>query len=195
MSIDRVATAQQSAYFLSQINQAGAALDKTQQQIACGKVSSTYAGFGDQAQVLQATHLGQGPQRRLYHRHQPGHDPDRHAGHPADQPVGPGRPVARQAVSNAVANNDASTLMDQVAEHLRPGGLDPEFARTPTATISIAAARPTPPPVTVTSLSQLAGAAVRFPAPSPMATSRNRCRSPTARPSLSASPPPMSAPA
>ena len=29
MSVDRVATAQQSAYFLSQINQAGAALDTT----------------------------------------------------------------------------------------------------------------------------------------------------------------------
>ena len=55
MSIDRIATAQQSAYFLAQINQAGSALDKTQQQIASGVVSSTYAGFGSQAQVLQAT--------------------------------------------------------------------------------------------------------------------------------------------
>jgi flagellar hook-associated protein 3 FlgL len=55
MSVDRVATAQQSAYFLSQINQAGAALDKTNAQIASQKVATTYAGFGDQAQVLQAT--------------------------------------------------------------------------------------------------------------------------------------------
>lgn len=55
MSIDRIATAQQSAFFLSQINQAGSALDKTQQQIASGKVADTYAGFGDQAQMLQAT--------------------------------------------------------------------------------------------------------------------------------------------
>jgi len=38
MSVDRVATAQQTAYFLSQINQAGAALDKTNQQIASGKI-------------------------------------------------------------------------------------------------------------------------------------------------------------
>ena len=55
MSIDRVATAQQSAYFLSQINQAGAALDKTNAQIASTKVATTYAGFGGQTQVLQAT--------------------------------------------------------------------------------------------------------------------------------------------
>src|SRR6266700_3080148 len=55
MSIDRIATAQQSAYLLSQINQAGVALDKTNAQIASGKVATSYAGFGDQAQVLQAT--------------------------------------------------------------------------------------------------------------------------------------------
>ena len=55
MSIDRVATAQQNAFFLSQISQAGAKLDQTNQQIASGVVANTYAGFGDKAQVLQAT--------------------------------------------------------------------------------------------------------------------------------------------
>ena len=55
MSIDRVATNQQMQFFLSQLNQAGSALDKTQEQIASGSVSTTYAGFGDQTQVLQAT--------------------------------------------------------------------------------------------------------------------------------------------
>jgi flagellar hook-associated protein 3 FlgL len=55
MSIDRVATNQQMGVFLGQLNKAGSALDKTQQQIASGKVATTYAGFGDQAQVLQAT--------------------------------------------------------------------------------------------------------------------------------------------
>src|SRR5579862_7037231 len=54
-SIDRVATNQQMQFFLSQLNQAGSALDKTQEQIASGVVSTTYAGFGDQTQVLQAT--------------------------------------------------------------------------------------------------------------------------------------------
>jgi flagellar hook-associated protein 3 FlgL len=55
MSIDRVATSQQNAYFLGQIQQAGSRLDRTQQQIASGNVADTYAGFGTQAQMLQAT--------------------------------------------------------------------------------------------------------------------------------------------
>jgi len=55
MSIDRISTAAQTAYFLSQIQSAGAALDKTQAQIASGDNATTYAGFGNQTQVLTAT--------------------------------------------------------------------------------------------------------------------------------------------
>ena len=55
MSVDRIATAQQSAYFLSQINKASAALNTTNQQIASQDVATTYAGFGDQTQVLTAS--------------------------------------------------------------------------------------------------------------------------------------------
>ena len=55
MSIDRIATAQQSSYFLGQINHAGVKLDTINRQIASGVVADTYAGFGDKAQVLQAT--------------------------------------------------------------------------------------------------------------------------------------------
>ena len=55
MSIDRVSTAAQTAFFLAQIQNAGSALDKVQEQIASGKNANTYAGFGDKAQVLTAT--------------------------------------------------------------------------------------------------------------------------------------------
>src|SRR5579863_3160361 len=55
MSVDRIATAQQSAYFLSQINKASTALNTTNQQIASQDVATTYAGFGDQTQVLTAS--------------------------------------------------------------------------------------------------------------------------------------------
>src|SRR5689334_15322482 len=55
MSIDRISTTAQTAYMLAQIQNAGNALDKVQEQIASGKNASTYAGFGDQAQVLTAT--------------------------------------------------------------------------------------------------------------------------------------------
>ena len=55
MSVDRIATAQQSAFFLNQIQSAGARLDNTNKQIASGVVADTYAGFGDKTQVLQAS--------------------------------------------------------------------------------------------------------------------------------------------
>ena len=55
MSIDRVATAAQTGYFLSQLQNAGNALDKVQEQIASGKNANTYAGFGDKTQLLTAT--------------------------------------------------------------------------------------------------------------------------------------------
>ena len=54
-NVDRVSTAQQTAYMLGQINKANAALDKTTQQIASGNKATTYAGFGSQTQLLQAT--------------------------------------------------------------------------------------------------------------------------------------------
>src|SRR5258706_2958475 len=55
MSIDRVATAAQTAFFLAQIQNAGSALDKVQEQIASTKNATTYAGFGDKTQVLTAS--------------------------------------------------------------------------------------------------------------------------------------------
>ena len=55
MSIDRVATSAQTGYFLSQLQNAGSALDKVQEQIASGKNANTYAGFGDKTQLLTAT--------------------------------------------------------------------------------------------------------------------------------------------
>ena len=114
MSIDRIATAQQSAFFLAQINQAGAALDKTQQQIASGVVSSTYAGFGSQAQVLQAT-ISANARNSAYA------DATGLATTQTDmqdtQLTSLSNLAAqlKTAISDAVANNDPSTLMDQVS--------------------------------------------------------------------------------
>jgi flagellar hook-associated protein 3 FlgL len=114
MSIDRIATAQQSAFFLTQINQAGAALDKTQQQIASGVVSSTYAGFGSQAQVLQAT-ISANARNSAYS------DATGLATTQTDmqdtQLTSLSNLAAqlKTAISDAVANNDPSTLMDQVS--------------------------------------------------------------------------------
>jgi flagellar hook-associated protein 3 FlgL len=114
MSVDRVATAQQSAYFLSQINQASAALDKTNAQIASGKVATTYAGFGDQTQVLQATISAKA-------RNDSYSTATTLATTQADlqdTQLTSLSSLASQlstAVSDAVANNDPTTLMTQVS--------------------------------------------------------------------------------
>jgi flagellar hook-associated protein 3 FlgL len=54
MTIERVATNSQSQLLLSQIQQASNALNTSQQQVASGKVSTTYAGIGDKTAVLEA---------------------------------------------------------------------------------------------------------------------------------------------
>ncbi|MEJ1967318.1 MAG: flagellin [Rhizomicrobium sp.] len=54
MSIERASTAGQSQFLLSQIQSASAQLDKTQAQVASGKVSTDYAGLGDKAALLES---------------------------------------------------------------------------------------------------------------------------------------------
>lgn len=113
MSIDRVATSSQTAYFLSQIQNAGHALDKTQEQIASGKNATTYAGFGDQAQVLTAT-ISVNARNAAYAT------ATKFAVTQTDlqdtQLTGLSDLAARlkKAVSDAVSNNDGKTLMSQV---------------------------------------------------------------------------------
>ncbi len=112
MTIDRISTAAQTSYFLSQIQRAGGALDQTQEQIASGKTANTYAGFGDQTQILTATIAAKGrigayttatkfavTQVDLQ---------DTHLTSLASLAA-----TLKKAVGDAVANNDASGLMAQ----------------------------------------------------------------------------------
>jgi flagellar hook-associated protein 3 FlgL len=55
MTIERTSTAGQSAYLLQQIMNANQNLNKTQAQVASGKVSTDYAGLGDKAAMLEAS--------------------------------------------------------------------------------------------------------------------------------------------
>lgn len=112
MTIERVTTASQSAYFLSQIERAGNALDTTQQQIASGVNSTTYAGFGSQAEVLTAT-LAANARNGAY---------STATGLAATQVSVQDTQLTslsslaaqlQQAISDAVANNDASSMMTQ----------------------------------------------------------------------------------
>jgi flagellar hook-associated protein 3 FlgL len=112
MSIDRIATASQTAFFLSQIENAGAALDKTQEQIATTKNATTYAGFGDKTQVLTAT-ISANARNTAYT------NATKFAVTQTDlqdtqlTSLSSLAASLKKAVGDAVANNDASTLMTQ----------------------------------------------------------------------------------
>jgi flagellar hook-associated protein 3 FlgL len=112
MSVDRVATSAQTAFFLSQIQNAGSALDKTQEQIASGKNANTYAGFGDKTQVLTAT-IAANARNTAYT------NATKFAVTQTDlqdtqlTSLSSLAATLKKAVSDAVANNDGSTLMAQ----------------------------------------------------------------------------------
>ena len=112
MSIDRVSTAAQTAFFLSQIQNAGSALDKVQEQIASGKNANTYAGFGDKAQVLTAT-IAANARNDAYT------NATKFAVTQTDlqdtqlASLSSLAASLKKAVSDAVANNDGTTLMTQ----------------------------------------------------------------------------------
>lgn len=53
MTIDRVATNNQTSYMLSQIAKANVKLQQSENQVTTGKIASDYAGIGDQTAALQ----------------------------------------------------------------------------------------------------------------------------------------------
>jgi flagellar hook-associated protein 3 FlgL len=112
MTIQRVSTAAQTQYFLNEIQQAGAALDKTQQQIASGKNADTYAGFGDKTQMLTAS-IAANARNSAY---QTATTLAVTQTDMQDTQLTSLQGLAAQltkAISDAVANNDGSTLMAQ----------------------------------------------------------------------------------
>jgi flagellar hook-associated protein 3 FlgL len=113
MSVDRVATAQQSAYFLTQINQAGVKLDDINRQIASGVVADTYAGFGDQAQVLQATISAHG-RNEAYARATTLASTQTDLQDTQLTALSDLAARLKKAVADTVANNDPRVLMAQV---------------------------------------------------------------------------------
>ncbi|HTC82745.1 MAG TPA: flagellin [Rhizomicrobium sp.] len=112
MSIDRVATAAQTALFLNQIQAAGSALDKTQQQIASGKNADTYAGFGDKTQVLTAM-MSANARNDAYTNATKLAVTQTDLQDTQLTSLSSLAQSLQKAVSNAVANNDATTLMTQ----------------------------------------------------------------------------------
>lgn len=110
MSIDRVASNGQMQYMLAQIMQASAALGKTQAQVASGKISTEYAGIGSKTAMLEAA-------RSASARSDAYQSITQIALNQVDQQDTQLTAISgladslRQAVTESVANNDASTLM------------------------------------------------------------------------------------
>lgn len=154
MSIDRVATASQTAYFLAQIENAGSALNKTQTQIASQVNSTTYAGFGDQTQVLTAM-LSANARNDAYTNATTLASTQVDLQDTQLTSLSDLASQLQKAVGDAVANNDPSTLMGQVSSifdqavsilNSKDANGDYIYSGGKTGTA----------PVTVTSLSQLA---------------------------------------
>jgi flagellar hook-associated protein 3 FlgL len=112
MSIDRISTASQSAYFLQQIQNASNALNTTQEQIASGQNATTYAGFGNQAQMLIAT-MSANARNSAYTTATTIAATQVSLQDSQLTSLSSLATQLQQAVTNAVANNNASTLMTQ----------------------------------------------------------------------------------
>ncbi|HMH65941.1 MAG TPA: flagellin [Rhizomicrobium sp.] len=112
MSVDRVATSAQSAFFLNTIQNAGSALDKTQEQIASGKNADTYAGFGDKTQVLTAT-IAARARNTAYTNAAKFAVTQTDLQDTQLTSLSSLAASLKKAVSDAVANSDGSTLMTQ----------------------------------------------------------------------------------
>jgi flagellar hook-associated protein 3 FlgL len=110
MTIDRVATNSQSQFLLSQIAKAEQTLNTTQAQVTSGKVSTDYAGIGDKTAMLESA-------RSAANRATAYQSATSLALNQADLQDSQMSSLSdlanqlRSALTTAVGNNDASTLM------------------------------------------------------------------------------------
>src|SRR5690349_19418458 len=113
MAIDRIGTASNAQLLLAQIQKAEVALDTVNRQVATGKVSDNYAGYGDKTAIMESA---------------------RSAGARADANISTAQQAAtrldlqdaqlsqladladqvRQALTKAAADQDATSLTDQM---------------------------------------------------------------------------------
>jgi flagellar hook-associated protein 3 FlgL len=154
MSIDRVATNQQSAYFLSQITNAANALNTTQTQIASQKVSTTYAGFGDQAQILTAT-ISANARNSAYQTATSLATTQADTQNTQLSSLSDLASQLQKAITDSVSNNNATNLMGQV-QSIFDQATAILNAKDANGDYIYGGGKTDTPPVNVTSLSQLA---------------------------------------
>ena len=155
MSIDRVSTASQSQYLLTQIQAASAAVDKSDAQVASGLVANNYAGYGSQTAVLTAAQTAASRATAYQTNTQMAVN----QANLQDTQLTALSGLASQlqkAISDALANNDATTLptqaqsiLDQATQILNSTDANGNYI--------YGGDKNNTPPVTVSTLSQLAG--------------------------------------
>ena len=112
MSIDRISTNSTAQAMLARVNEASAALTKTQDQVSSGKIANNFAGYGDKASVLEGARAAQA-RTDSYQAN------TKMALNQADlqnTQLGSLASLAdqlRQAMTKSVADGDASTLMSE----------------------------------------------------------------------------------
>jgi flagellar hook-associated protein 3 FlgL len=154
MSIDRASTAGQSLYLLQQVMNASQQLSKTQAQVASGKVSTDYAGLGDKASLLEASRTA----ATKADAYQSNTTMALNQADLQDTQFSSLSDLAnqlRQALTEAVANNDGSNIMataqgifDQVGQILNTKDSNGNYI--------YGGDKDNTPPLNVTTLSQLA---------------------------------------
>jgi flagellar hook-associated protein 3 FlgL len=112
MSVDRVATNAQSQYLLSQIQQASVALNKSDAQVASGLVAPDYAGYGSQTAVLTGAQTAAARASAYQASTQMAVNQVDLQDTQLTALSGLASQL-QQAISDALANNDASTLPTQ----------------------------------------------------------------------------------
>jgi flagellar hook-associated protein 3 FlgL len=113
MTVDRVATNSQAQYLLSTINKATQAMDLTQQQVASGMVSSDYAGIGGKTSALEAARASAARASAYQSNTQTASTQVDLQDNQLTQ-LGSVAQQLQTAISQAVGNNDATGLMDNV---------------------------------------------------------------------------------
>ena len=156
MSVDRVSTAAQTQYFLTQIQQAGSALDKTQAADRQHQGLQHLCRLRRQDPGADRFDRRQCAQHRLSDRHLA----RRHPGRPCRTPSSPACPSLaaqlRKAVSDAVGNNDGSTLMTQAQSIFDQAAIAILNSKDANGDYIYSGGKTDVPPVTVNSLSALA---------------------------------------
>lgn len=157
MSVERVATNAQAQYLLSEIMQRTQALNNSQQQVASGKVSTTYAGIGNKTSALEAARAS-AARADAYQSATSAALSQLNLQDTELSQLSSISQQLQQALSDAAGKGDATGLMQQV-QNIFDQASQVLNAKDASGNYLFGGDKDNTPPFNVTSLSQLAGLA------------------------------------